>query len=275
MDLSSPRTHTIYKITNTVSGKIYIGQTRRSLEKRFLYHCYASRYSKTVLGRAISGYGSEVFTIEEVARLIDANQEEVNKLETEMIARFDSLFPKGYNMIAEGSAPPSCFGRVNDEKTLKKMSESAFRSWSQDAERRKQQSERMKARHADPEQAKKMYEEWSKKNKGRVVNSKALERMLEYRKANPQTKEQIEYRQARLREVMDSPEFRQARSEQGVRLWGHKRKKYLITDPNGNQYEVLGLNQFCKQHNLDTSSMAKIARGKLKAYKKWHCICVG
>ena len=50
----------IYKITNTLNNKIYVGQTKYPIEKRFLQHSK----SLTPLGRAIQQYGIENFTFE-------------------------------------------------------------------------------------------------------------------------------------------------------------------------------------------------------------------
>lgn len=57
--------YSIYKITNKVNGKIYIGYTEKSLEKRFAQHCVESqRPRKTLIQRAICKYGKDSFTIE-------------------------------------------------------------------------------------------------------------------------------------------------------------------------------------------------------------------
>jgi len=56
----------IYKITNQIDGKVYIGQTINSLEKRLREHIYSSRLNQTYnscLFRAIRKYGESNFTI--------------------------------------------------------------------------------------------------------------------------------------------------------------------------------------------------------------------
>lgn len=49
------------------------------------------------------------------------------------------------------------------------------------------------------------------------------------------------------------------------------KKSYIITDPDGNEFHVLGLTNFCKQHNLNAGNMCSVAKGKLNHYKKWKC----
>lgn len=72
----------IYKVTNLINGKIYIGQTVQSVKDRWYRHCGKSGLSKgemqTHFKRAILKYGKENFkveTIEEVDRnLLDERE---------------------------------------------------------------------------------------------------------------------------------------------------------------------------------------------------------
>lgn len=49
-------------------------------------------------------------------------------------------------------------------------------------------------------------------------------------------------------------------------------KEFLIIDPDGNEYKICNLTQFCKNNNLDQGNMANVSRGKLKHYKQWKCV---
>jgi group I intron endonuclease len=90
----------IYKITNKINGKNYVGQTTTSINNRFIQHV---RYNKFgILHKAINKYGSENFTIEEID---GANsQSELNYLETHYIYKYESLAPSGYNLKEGGKA---------------------------------------------------------------------------------------------------------------------------------------------------------------------------
>lgn len=83
----------IYKITNKINGKVYIGQTIRSLKKRFNEHC---NNKKSTISKAIQKYGKENFTIEEIDGA--NNQSELNYKEWLLIYKFNSLTPNGYNI---------------------------------------------------------------------------------------------------------------------------------------------------------------------------------
>lgn len=58
----------IYKITNNVNGKIYIGRTTKDIETRFNQHCAAAEHESPekllLVQRAIKKYGRENFTLE-------------------------------------------------------------------------------------------------------------------------------------------------------------------------------------------------------------------
>ncbi len=57
----------IYKITNDINGKVYIGKTQFSIEKRFKEHCHdrtKQRCEKRPLYAAMNKYGIEHFHIE-------------------------------------------------------------------------------------------------------------------------------------------------------------------------------------------------------------------
>ena len=112
----------IYKITNQINNKVYIGQTIRPIEDRFRRHINdAMNYIlDTHFARAIRYYKPENFIIE----LIDTanNQEELNQKEQYWIQFYDST-NQGYN---ETDAISKCGGNTYKSKTpeeMKKISE--------------------------------------------------------------------------------------------------------------------------------------------------------
>jgi len=85
----------IYKITNLLSGKIYIGQTIQKMTTRWSRHCSNNR-GTSAISNAINKYGRDNFTIEEID---GANsQSELNYLEKHYICNLNSKFPNGYNI---------------------------------------------------------------------------------------------------------------------------------------------------------------------------------
>ena len=90
---------TIYKYTNLINGKIYIGKTRRPLEQRIQEHYYTKKNSG--LEGAIKKYGIENFKIDVVEKCpID----KLNEREIYYIAFYDCKAPKGYNLTDGGDS---------------------------------------------------------------------------------------------------------------------------------------------------------------------------
>ena len=108
----------IYKITNTVNNKIYIGQTTQNIHKRWQSHTWNCTLTKTnmMISSAMAKYGIEKFIIEEIdtAETID----ELNEKEIYYILNLNSLAPNGYN-VSHGGKNFSC-----NSETRKKLSDS-------------------------------------------------------------------------------------------------------------------------------------------------------
>lgn len=94
----------IYKITNKINGKIYIGENTVSLEQRWKDHCKDGRngsHNKSILHDAIHKYGIENFSIEQIDEVPDEQRFEK---ETEYILKYKSLTSQnGYNIVLYGS----------------------------------------------------------------------------------------------------------------------------------------------------------------------------
>lgn len=91
---------TVYRHTNTVNGKSYIGITNKTAEARFDEHCaWSARGSRFVFQNAIRKHGRDAFVTEVLHQV--ATVEEAKRLEVEEIARHGTL-ASGYNMTAGG-----------------------------------------------------------------------------------------------------------------------------------------------------------------------------
>ena len=106
----------IYKVINKINGKIYVGQTTKTLKNRWSGHIKASRNnSHLLLHKAIRKYGEDSFFIEELATA--NSMQELNALEKDYIRKFDSL-NKGYNLTEGGDG---MHGYSHSEETRKKI----------------------------------------------------------------------------------------------------------------------------------------------------------
>lgn len=50
-----------------------------------------------------------------------------------------------------------------------------------------------------------------------------------------------------------------------------QRKQYIVISPDGTEFEIKGLNQFCIEHDLSTGGMSQVASNKRSHHKGWKC----
>ncbi len=109
----------IYKITNKVNGKIYVGQTTHPVRKRWLGHLSHARTnhekSCTHLHRAIRKYGAKNFTCEVLQEIDNSFLDEFEKF---WIQSYDSAH-KGYNITLGGEGSM----KFTDAEILEKWNE--------------------------------------------------------------------------------------------------------------------------------------------------------
>ena len=105
----------IYKITNTVNNKSYIGISIHEPEKRRIREHLSGRGNR-VIANAVKKYGKAAFTYE----ILEANvfDEFLPDLEVAYIANHNTIAPNGYNLDSGGGGAGS-----PSEDTLCKMSE--------------------------------------------------------------------------------------------------------------------------------------------------------
>lgn len=108
----------IYKITNIVNGKIYIGCTIHSLKRRFSEHLYRCEKTdiNTKLYNSIRKYGIESFKIELIEEC-DLNV--IYETEKKYIELYDT-FNNGLNSTFGGEG---CLGYTHSSEIRKKISE--------------------------------------------------------------------------------------------------------------------------------------------------------
>lgn len=93
----------IYIIKNTVNGKVYIGQTRTSVNQRWREHLRHAQYGDQLINRAMKKYGVDKFYVE---TLEICDVEDLDEREMYYIDLFDSTDKlKGYNVSIGGNTP--------------------------------------------------------------------------------------------------------------------------------------------------------------------------
>jgi group I intron endonuclease len=107
----------IYKITNSINGKVYIGQTvQKNPKMRWYDHQAKARCGvNQPLFNAIRKYGVEKFSWEVIDQ---ANSlEELNKLEEQYVEQYNSIHT-GYNIRKAGG------NKLHNKASIEKMRES-------------------------------------------------------------------------------------------------------------------------------------------------------
>lgn len=147
----------IYKITNNINNKIYIGQTIKARPTdRFSQHRYLARHSgqeKSIsyLHQAMAKYGVDNFSFEIIENI---ENDKLNEREQYWIAQYNSLVPQGYNLTIGGegalghSRPQTLEERekrkqsnkqfyIDHPEALQQMSERTKKLWENEEYRRK------------------------------------------------------------------------------------------------------------------------------------------
>lgn len=108
----------IYKATNLINNKVYIGQTTKTLEERMKRHKQDSKKLDTYFYRAIRKYGWENFKWEIIHDNIQT-EDELDNLEAYYISLYDSFDnkEKGYNTQSGGKH----FKVTQEEKLKRKL----------------------------------------------------------------------------------------------------------------------------------------------------------
>lgn len=99
----------VYKITNLLNSKIYIGCTTKDIHKRFYQH-FAHRKGNTVIGKAFIKYGRDNFIIEELEKC--DSRENMFDREKYWIEKLKSN-ENGYNLTNGGDCGPIKMGDEN------------------------------------------------------------------------------------------------------------------------------------------------------------------
>lgn len=117
------RSNEVYKITNKVTNKIYIGITNQGSGARYRHHWYESRIGEpSPIHRSMAKHGEDNFTLE----IIDFadTYDELKEKEKYWIKQYNSTDKSiGYNLTEGGDGT---FGRKHSEETKDKIRQKAL-----------------------------------------------------------------------------------------------------------------------------------------------------
>lgn len=228
--------YTIYKTTNTVNGKSYIGFDS-NWPRRKTYHLRtALNKPRLAVHYAIQKYGIDSFEWEVLYRSNDY-EFTLTIMESYFIRQYDS-FINGYNNTPGGEG---C--RSHSAETKMKMSK-ANKGKTISPEMRQILSEKIKGRHFHTEESKRRIGEAAK---GRSPWQKGTVGL---------------YTDAHKEKLSIAAKRRKGEKRKVT----HPKYNYLITHPDGREEIVSDLPAFCKAHGIK-KGLYSVASGKRKHHK--------
>lgn len=148
----------VYRLTNTVTGKHYIGICASKVQRRWRRHVNSANANKArnrncpALHGAIRKYGEQVFTVETLYEAV--SWLEAQKVERGLIAQYGTMAPNGYNLTCGGEG---VLGRkVTDEQRKAMGDRSRGRKHSPESKARMSAS--LKQREWRPEEKRRLAE---------------------------------------------------------------------------------------------------------------------
>lgn len=221
------------------NGKRYVGQTWDEAKRRWDHRSVSGK--KSVFHAAIKKYGKDSFVYEILHSNIET-QEELNRLESEAIARFNSIAPCGYNLTSGGEGGKhhenskqkmrDAWVLQRDERvaTLKqaaarpevraRLRQNAINNAS-NPEMLKQRSEKLKVAFSSEEVRKQRSEQRKQEWANPEIRAKRLEGYAKARSTEAYKNRQIEI----MKKRWESEEYRRLMSE---KLIGKKRPQSAI-----------------------------------------------
>ena len=163
----------VYKITNTINNKSYIGISIHEPTKgRIKKHL--SGHGNRIIANAVKKYGKDAFTYE----ILEANvfDEFLPDLEVAYIAKFNTVTPHGYNLTSGGEKNKS-----PSEETRRKLSE-FNKGKILSAETRRKMSKANKGKTLSKEHRRKL----SEANKGKTHSAETRRKLSEVNKGKKQ-----------------------------------------------------------------------------------------
>jgi len=291
----------IYKSTNKITGKIYIGQTTHTLDKRIKGHIKESKIeSNRPFMLSINKYGEDNFEFE----TIDSadNLDELNNKEIYWIDFYNSVSPNGYNVTGGGQGK-----KMKTTKELSRIISEGLKN-----------SEKWQETKNSEEYIKKRKEYFIGWNKGKKFSQehkekiweKNKERILEFNKSTSKKWIVIDENNNITRIIGKEDYFNNLGMDTGVvsRMsqslnQGNNRKRYngyyCFIDNNESNETILSIvsklddfhikeykiynritqetkilkkdevYSFCMVENYDYSSFLRMIKGQFKSYKNW------
>ena len=215
----------IYKITNLINGKIYIGKHSQKIQNKDSYFG-----SGVLLNKAIVKYGKENFK-KEIIEMCE--KDNINDKEIYWINKFNSFTPNGYNLAKGGNGG-------NSTNNTHLYNNGITQKFLKETDNIPEGFVRGRLKHTI-EARLRMSKQIKGKNIGNISWNKGLD------VTNAKVKENV----FKAKNTIINSEILKGKNNP-------RAKKFLFISPTKEQFEVFGnIKEFCKEHNLSYRSVKK------------------
>lgn len=273
----------IYKIQSP-SNKVYIGQTKTSLNIRFKQH--VSLWKRLSKNKNYRGNNVKLFhafdkydPVYWFISIIDfaSSKDELDEKETYYIQLYDS-YNNGYNCTKGGDGRKVDFLEEDHKENISISRKKYFET--EEGLKWKEQLRNNFVGENNPmfgktfkhseETKQKMKDNSVGKNKGKEPWNKGI-KCSDEQKEKQSLKMKENHKNGKYDDLKRSLNMKgkQQTEFQKQRVSETKGKIWIIIDPNGNEFEVFSLNKFCKENGLDSGNIqSKSGSKKYKAKRK-------
>ncbi len=261
-----PQTPGIYRITCIVTGKFYVGSAKSLYHRRKNHFGALQRndHWNIKLQRAFNKHGPDAFTFEILEYVLVP--ELLTAREQYWFKKLNPFGPKGFNIAHVAGSP---LGVKHTPEACANMGAS-----------HRGKPSPLRGRKASPEAIEKNRlaqlgntralgmrhtpETRAKMSANSTIKGKPGHNLG--KKASPETIEKL--RLAGIGRVQ-SADTRAKRAASNTVAQMGRRKTLIVTSPDGVEYVVVGIRQFCKEHHLDRSTLMRVAKGQYSNHKGW------
>ncbi len=299
----------IYMAHNNINGKIYIGQTVKGLKRRKLQHLSRARngHDELVLYRSIRKYGEDSFSWKILE--ICYSSCELEEMEYHYIKQYDSI-KNGYNLYFNvqnqaGKNNPNYGNKMSLESrnSISKLAKERLKDKRNHPFYKKAHSEETKQklrlinlnRPLITEETREKMSLAQRNKAPYTINSKKIRRGKDHHSYGKPLSESRKEKMSSAFSGKDNPFYGKRHSEKTKELMRNNHydcsgvnnsmygkvgskspnaKKYVVINPEGREFIVHGLHNFCKLYkkaNLHSYSMVNCAKGKQYTHKGHTC----
>jgi group I intron endonuclease len=265
----------IYKLTNKINGRIYIGSAKR-FKERWTQHSRtleANKHSNKFLQSDYNKCRTEAFVFE-VIEIVDGDKQQRLLVEERYIKQYFDNGNNCYN-LCDRAISREGHGAKDPEETKKLISQRSKEAWDDPDKRekrlakmrseefRKKQSEKQKEVSANPEYGnsaaahRKRYENPEEREK----HSQSLKEAWAKDDGNRRT---MASKLAKEVYEANKVSFREACKKACAKEYGY------VKSPDGTIIKVVNAAQFCRDNGLPyNGTIYNLLSGRIKTYKGW------